>query len=126
MRNTGSSLTSVVLAVAAAIGVGAGGYYLLAGNCSSCTTEGTAAATPVSTETKDSCCAAEGAMIETVAMTDECCAEGKTEACCEGEAAEACETACADKAEACEGKTECESKETAEVTEPATSDAGNG
>ncbi len=144
MKNHGSSLTSVVLAVAAAVGVGIGGYCLL-GGCSDGESKA-AAATPVSTET-DGCCSVEGAETKAVALTaeactadtdcelkdDDCCAEG-LEACCaeaqtvalEGKACtlEKAEACTAEKAEACESKTtECESKETAEVTETA---IGNG
>ncbi len=45
MKNHGSSLTSVVLAVAAAVGVGVGGYYLM-GGCSVRETEAAAAVPP--------------------------------------------------------------------------------
>ena len=127
MRNHGSSLTSVVLAVAAAVGVGVGGYYLM-GGCSSCETEAAAAGvTAVSNETVDSCCAVEGeAAVETVALeaTEDCCAlEGaekvaKAEGdCCavEGEAQTvALEKADCDKATECEGKTDCDGEEKAD------------
>lgn len=100
MKNRGSSLTSVVLAVAAAVGVGAGGYFLL-GGCDSCTTgEDAAAATAVALEEGESCCAVEGeaAVIETVAADvkegDCCSAEGAVkevalegDCCAEGEVA---------------------------------------
>lgn len=119
MNNRGSSLVSTVLAVAAAAGVGVAGYFMIAGDCSSCTTD-VAAATPVAAAVEgDSCCGTEGAVVETVAAASDmgCCAAG-TEACCEGENAESCEikcdaegaaetvslttdAACADKAEAC-------------------------
>jgi len=118
MKNRGSSLTSVVLAVAAAVGVGVGGYFVL-GGCSSCETDTTAAAaSPVAAllvdESADSCCPSEVAAVETVALetsdhcdTDAKQAEGgecssttqavalKDEACSTDKAAE-CETMTAD------------------------------
>jgi len=148
MKNHGSSLTSVVLAVAAAVGVGVGGYYVM-GGCSSCETEAAAAdATAVSNETVDSCCAVEGeAAVETVALeaTEDCCAvEGaekaaKEDDCCavEGEAqtvaleGEVCtDKADCDKATDCEDKTdcetECEDKAAEELTDAGADESSNG
>ncbi len=123
MMNRGSSLTSVVLAVAAAVGVGVGGYFVL-GGCSSCETETAtaAAATPVATEKADSCCAVEGeALVETVANEGESCCSEEAQAtkieggdCCKDVAGEAqtvaLEGEACDAAKDCEGKTDCDAE----------------
>jgi len=138
MKNHGSSLTSVVLAVAAAVGVGVGGYYIM-GGCSSCETGAEANATAVGTDTElDACCAAEAA-VETVALeaTEDCCAaEGaenvaKEGDCCaaEGEAQTVAleGEVCSEKAD-CEAKTDCEKacEEAEELTKAETETTGNG
>ncbi len=121
MKNHGSSLTSVVLAVAAAVGVGVGGYYIM-GGCSSCEAGAEANATAVGTDTElDACCAAEGA-VETVALEaeDECCS-----AAAEGEAqtvameGKVCTMGveCPEGMEDCESKADCEAKAGADQTE---------
>lgn len=111
MNNRGSSLVSTVLAVAAAAGVGVAGYFMLAGNCSSCTTTTADAVMPVAAASAvegDSCCAGESAeaVVQTVAAV-----EG--ESCCAAEAKAECEVVCEDGAEACE--TACEGAAQAEV-----------
>ena len=117
---------SVVLAVAAALGVGVGGYFVLAGDCSSCETETTAAAaTPVAGELGlDSCCPTEGAVVETVAnVTSECDAKADCDAATECETKTDCEAATDCKAKTdcetateCDEKTECEEGEVCPVT----------
>lgn len=103
MKNRGSSLTSVVLAVAAAVGVGVGGYFVLGGECTSCETETAAATTVAATEEGESCCDVEGAAVETVAMEGESCCDAEAKADCDAA------TECADKAD-CDSATECADK----------------